>query len=481
MKRLNGMDAMLLYGEAPNLHMHTLKVAIVNPEESANPFTFESFRRSFEERLRHLEPLRWRLVETPWRLHHPVWIEDGDIDLDYHLRRVMVPSPGGRRELDQVIGDVLSTPLSRARPLWEFHLAEGLTDNRFALIGKVHHSLADGVASANLMARLMGLQEGGDALAGTRESPNARTLLKTAGRNHIEQAADLPRLIRDAVIGLSRVRRRAQDRGERLDMARMFQPPPSFMNHVVSPVRKFASATLSLPEVKDTAKRLDVTFNDLVLAIVAGALRAMLLLYDGRADRPLLSNVPVSTDRSADRISGNELSGLPVSLPVHLDDPLERVRMTALATRIAKDDHQIIGPDLYSRMMNYMPTAFAPPMFRRQALRAATNSVMNIPVSNVPGPRQRGAIGGAPVSELYSTGVLSAGAAVNITVWSYVDQLDIAVLTDDRTFDDVHEATDAIMHAFKEIRAAAGLPGDISAVGTAMAPAHAKLPSERSS
>ncbi|MFZ0834899.1 MAG: WS/DGAT domain-containing protein [Mycobacterium sp.] len=125
-----------------------------------------------------------------------------------------------------------------------------------------------------------------------------------------------------------------------------------------------------MADAKETAKRLNVTFNDLVLATVAGALRDLLLRYDGRADRPLLSNVPVSTDKSADRISGNALSGLPVSLPVHVDDPIERVRLTALATRIAKDDHQIVGPDLYSRMMNYVPTALAR-IFRGLSLVAA--------------------------------------------------------------------------------------------------------------
>jgi len=102
MKRLNGMDAVLVYGEAPNLHMYTLKVAIVHAERSGTSFTFESFRKTFEERLRYLDPLRWRLIETSWRLHHPLWVEDCEVDLDYHLRRVEVPSPGGRRELVSV-------------------------------------------------------------------------------------------------------------------------------------------------------------------------------------------------------------------------------------------------------------------------------------------------------------------------------------------------------------------------------------------
>ncbi len=158
---------MLLYSETPNLHTHTLKVAIIHaprtrggeePLDYEGEFTFDVFRRTVARRLHLLDPLRYRLVDIPWKLHHPMWLEDCPVDLDYHLRRVTVPSPGGRRELDEVIGRIASTPLDRSRPLWEFHFAEGMADDRFALIGKVHHTLADGVASANLLARLMDLR-----------------------------------------------------------------------------------------------------------------------------------------------------------------------------------------------------------------------------------------------------------------------------------------------------------------------------------
>jgi WS/DGAT/MGAT family acyltransferase len=137
-KRLNGMDAMLLYSETPNLHTHTLKVAIVDPSGGDGEFSFDAFRHHLRRRLHLLEPLRYKLVDIPWRLHHPMWLENCDVDLDYHLHRVQVPAPGGRRELDTVIGEVASTPLDRGRPLWEFHVAEGLSGGRFALIGKIH-------------------------------------------------------------------------------------------------------------------------------------------------------------------------------------------------------------------------------------------------------------------------------------------------------------------------------------------------------
>src|SRR3954469_5549666 len=142
------MDAMLLYGETPNLHMHTMKVLVVHPDDPDAAFCFDTFRQTVADRLHLLDPLRFKLQAVPWQLHHPIWLEDCEVDLDYHLRVVRVPSPGGRRELNQVIGDIASTPLDRSRPLWEFYFAEGMADNLYALIGKVHHALADGVASA---------------------------------------------------------------------------------------------------------------------------------------------------------------------------------------------------------------------------------------------------------------------------------------------------------------------------------------------
>jgi diacylglycerol O-acyltransferase len=474
-RRLNGMDAMLLYSETPNLHTHTLKVAIIHAADFDGEFSFEVFRQTVARRLHLLDPLRYRLVEIPWRLHHPMWLENCPVDLDYHLRRVQVASPGGRRELDEAIGRIASTPLDRSRPLWEFHFAEGMADDRFALIGKVHHTLADGVASANLLARLMDLagstQDESDEDV-TCEPPSKPALLWEAQLDHFRQMAALPGLVKDAVRGVSRVRRHSKERSDQPDIAKMFDVPPTFLNHVVSPVRTFATATLSLAEIKETAKHLGVTFNDVVLAMAAGGLRELQLRYDGKADRPLIATVPVSTDKSAQRITGNEISGITVSLPVHIADPLERVNLTSLATKRAKEDHDLLGPELQGRMMDYLPPPLAPAMFRHQSTRADHNILMNVAVSNVPGPRRRGHLGGAPVSEIYSVGVLSAGSAFNMTVWSYVDQLDIAVLSDDATFKDTHEATDAMVHAFSEIRRACGLAEPVT-VETAMAPATA--------
>jgi diacylglycerol O-acyltransferase / wax synthase len=474
MKRLNGWDAMLLYSETSNIHTHTLKIGVVDVAHYEGDFSFDLFRRTIRRRLHLLEPLRYCLVDIPWRLHHPMWLDKCDIDLDYHLRRVRVARPGGRRELDEVIGQIASTPLDRSRPLWEFHFVEGMADNRFAVVGKVHHALADGVASANMIAKALDLsgpiQDERDLYA-TNAPPSTGELLRAAARDHAKQLRRMPRLMRETAAGVSRVRARSKERGEHPELARNFQAPPTFINHVVTPGRRFATATLALADVKQTSKHLGITINDLVLATAAGALRELLLRYDGRADSPLLASVPAVIDASPNRLTGNEFGGMNVSLPVQVADPMERVRVTRVGAERAKEDFHLLGPSIVLDWSAYLPPVVAPAMFRWASKRETQTIPLNIPISNVPGPRDRGRFGGATISEIYSVGPLIAGSGMNITVWSYVDQMNISVLTDDRTLNDPHEATDAIIHAFIEIRRAAGLSDTLTELDTAMAPA----------
>jgi WS/DGAT/MGAT family acyltransferase len=467
MRRLNGVDALMLYSETPEVHMHTLKIGILDVS-GVDDYSFELFREVAYPRLMALPALRYQLVDIPLKLHHPMWVENDDIDLDYHLRRTQVPAPGGRRELDQLIGEIASTPLDRARPMWEMYVAEGLADDRIAIIHKVHHVLADGVASANQMAKAMAPPE---AVSTTPPDPSAQTpgsLLKSAGRDHVRLIGKLPRLVRETARGVSQVRSRSKERGQHPDLARNFAPPQCFINHVVSPGRRFATAPLALADVKETSKHLGVTLNDIVLATAAGALRQLLLRYDGSADSPLIAGVPVSYNPSRERLVGNEFTYMTPSLPVHIDDPLKRVELTSVATAIAKENNQLLGPTVLPAWLSYLPPALAPGLFRRQAGRLESASVMNLVISNVPGPRERGHIEGATVSEIYSVGPVVVGSGMNITVWSYVDQLAISVLTDDLTLDDPHEATDAMIDAFVEIRSAAGLSTDLTPVGSAM-------------
>lgn len=469
MKRLSGWDAVLLYSETPNVHMHTIKAAVIELASDRRDFDIQAFRQVLAGRLNKLEPFCYQLVEIPFKFHHPMWRENCEVDLEYHIRPWRLPAPGGRRELDEAIGRIASTPLDRSRPLWEMYFIEGLANNRIAVVGKIHHALADGVASANLLARGMDIQPAPEGRPYKSDpDPTPRQLMSSAFADHLRHLGRIPATIRYTAEGLGRVRRSSRKLSP--ELTRPFEPPPTFMNHKITAERRFATATLALADVKETGKRLGATINDMVLAMATGALRTLQLRYDGQA-MPLLASVPMSFDFSPERISGNRFTGVLVGLPTDSDDPLERVRCTHDNAIAAKESNQLMGPELVSRWAAYMPPAPTQAFFRWASGRDGHNKILNLNISNVPGPRERGRVGGALVTEIYSVGPLTAGSGLNITVWSYVDQLNISVLSDGATLKDPHEVTEAMVTDFIEIRRAAGLPEELTVVEAAMAPA----------
>ncbi|ORA16471.1 WS/DGAT/MGAT family O-acyltransferase [Mycobacterium asiaticum] len=469
MKRLSGWDAVLLYSETPNVHMHTIKVAIIELDPERRGFTIDAFRQVIAGRMDKLVPLGYQLIDVPFKFHHPMWRENCEVDFEYHIRPWKLDPPGGRRELDEAIGKIASTPLDRAHPLWEMYFVEGLANDRIAVVLKIHHALADGVASANLMAHGMDLMPTPQSGSYQSDSaPSKRELVSAAFVDHMRHIGRIPATIRYTAQGVRRVRRSSRKLSPELTMP--FTPPPTFMNHMLTPERRFATATLALADVKATGKKLGATINDMVLAMSSGALRTLLLRYDGKAV-PLLASVPVSFNFDPERISGNYFSGMMVAIPADLDDPLERVQAAHDNAVWAKESHQLLGPELISRWAAYWPPSGTEALFRYLASRDGQNKVLNLNISNVPGPRERGRVGGALVTEIYSVGPLTAGSGLNITVWSYVDQLNISVLSDGATVKDPHEVTEAMVADFLQIRRAAGISEDLTVVADAMAPA----------
>jgi WS/DGAT/MGAT family acyltransferase len=474
-KRLGGWDATFIYSDTVNVPTHTMKIALVDTSTVGEKFTFDAFRRVVANRLPALDPLRYQLIDIPLKIHHPMWLEDCDVDIDYHLRRAVLRDPGGRRELDDLIGEIARAPLDHSRPLWEMYFVDGVVDNRVAIVTKVHHALADGVAAANLLAHAVDLTWNPQAEpTGSTASPSSTELLRAAGRDHLTQLKRLPKVVGDTVSGVRRLRRRTRDQVKPHGLPSQQSPPRTFLNHVVDPGRRFATATMSLADVKQASKHFGVTINDVVLAIASGALRELLARRDGHSDQPLIASVAFNTDASPERISGNALGGLFVTLPVDVADPLQRLRLVSMAARHAKETNAVLGPDLLGRWINYLPPPVAPGAYRWLANRDR-NRLYNLSFSNVPGPRQPGHIGSAPISEFYSVGPLQPGCGMNITVWSYVDQLNVAVLTDHQTLDDAHQVTDALLREFAEIWGATGFPGQPTTVSTALAQASAAL------
>src|SRR3954454_5269984 len=158
MNRLSGMDAMFLYGETPAVHMHVCAVIIVDPSTMPGGYSFHRIKSVMESRLHLVPQFRRRLATVPLGLHHPVWVDDADFDLDYHVRRIGCPAPCGPEEVADIAGDIAGRPLDRSKPLWEFWVIEGLANGDVAIVGKMHHSTIDGVSGANLMMEVLDLE-----------------------------------------------------------------------------------------------------------------------------------------------------------------------------------------------------------------------------------------------------------------------------------------------------------------------------------
>lgn len=428
---MDGIDAGFLYMETPSVHMHTLKIALLEPHPL---LTYDSFVTGLLARLRRLPPLRRRVVPVPFGLNHPVWVTLPRIDVDHHLHHHRLGGEAGMRDLEVLIGEIASTPLDRRHPLWELHFVDGLADGRVAVIGKMHHALADGAAANALLgnvtdvrsAELPEVERDDDALAAV---PTRRVLVRDALVDATAQIARLPGLLLRTALGVGRLLRE-RARGLRTPVPVLHAPRVSF-NGALTPRRSFATVSLSLADFKRVRdQHRDVTLNDVVLGVVSGALRRWLAEHGERPSSSLLAGVPVGTD-TRPRLGGNRVSNLFTTLATDVDDPAERLRRIATTTRGAKRVQQLLGPSLLADWSQFTPPLPFTAVVRAYSRLDAASwhpSAFSAIVSNVPGPREQAAIGGTRLDDLFSVGPLVDGIGLNVTVWSYVDRMNFSLL-----------------------------------------------------
>jgi diacylglycerol O-acyltransferase len=471
MERLSGLDAAFLYLETPSHHMHVSMVSVLDTSTMPGGYSFERIRSIVEERLPRIPMFRRRLVQVPFRLHHPVWVDDPDFDLDYHLRRLAVPAPGGLEELCELAGDFTSRQLDRARPLWELCVVEGMRDDKIGVLAKVHHSTVDGVSGAEVMVHLFDL-EPEPAPSEERPPPEAPEServpsdLELVGyatwarlRQPFQMAAKVPGTI-GSLAGMVRPRRASAGPG----MAAPFTAPTTPLNAAITPHRKVAAVTLPFPDVKAVKQAFGVKVNDVVLALCAGALRRYLDAHGALPRDPLVAVVPISVRGTEQPTEGaNQVSAMFTSLATNIDDPVERLRAIGEATRGAKEEHNAIG----AKMLQDWAEFAAPALFTRasrlySSMRLADRHrpIHNLIVSNVPGPPFPLYLAGASLELLCPLGPVMEGAGLNITVISYMDNLDVGLIACRELAPDLWELAAGFRAALDELRAAAGLGRD---------------------
>jgi WS/DGAT/MGAT family acyltransferase len=451
--------------------MHTLKIAVMDPATVPGGYSFQLVHEVLASRIHLLPPFTRRIVPVPYGLHHPVWVEDPDFDLADHLFRVVLPAPGGPRELGDAISEVAGRPLDRAKPLWEIHVVEGLERGRIACIAKVHHALADGVSSAEMLIAVMGDNGVPDAqwLAGNepirpvpQALPSRGSLIADALLDLVRLLAAFPGQLRRTISGLREMRRRRSA----ADAAppRVFSGPRTSFNRALSADRIFAFTSLELEEAKRVKKASGTTLNDVVMAVCAGALRRYLAERGEPVDRPLVAGVPVSTRTDEQRGTyGNRVSNMFTTVPANLADPLARLYAISAVNRTAKAQTDALGSDSFEALNEYTPpplTTLYARIMSRLRIADRTRSPINLVISNVPGPSAPLSIAGARLEAIYSVGPILEGIGLNITMWSYLGQMNFGLLSCRSLLPDLWRLADLLHDAMAELVKAAEAIGN---------------------
>lgn len=491
MEHLSGLDAAFLHLETPETPMHVGGLHLFEVPQGYGGDFYEDVKAHVARRL-HLAPVFTRkLAPMPFELANPVWIDDADIDLDYHLRRIVLSKPGSLAQLEAYVGRLHSTLMDRSRPLWEFYVIDGLRDGRVGFYSKVHHAAVDGQAGVALANAIL------DLTAVPREVKPGRKktgkyqlgvaeLVGAALSNQFMQYAKLVKLLPGAARTLGQAAGRAiaarrQGKGAAADATgnqaagaapqkggRNWQiGPRTPLNVAITNQRAFATASIPFAEIRALGKAFEASVNDVVLALCSGALRRYLENAGGVPAKPLIAAVPVSLRQEGDASLNNQATMTLVNLNTHLADPMQRVGAIRSAAGAMKAQMSgvkgVIPTDFPSLGAPWLLSGLAS-LYGRSRLADRLPPLANVVISNVPGPQFPLYLAGGQMMTYYPVSIVIHGIALNITVQSYNGSLDFGFIACRRAVPDVRELAGHVMQAHAELqRLAAGLAAPVPA------------------
>ena len=437
MDRLSGLDASFLYLETPAQLMHVCGVIVIDPSTMPTPYSFDSLQSGIESQVRDVAEFTRKLRRVPMGLDHPIWVRDRQFDVERHVHRLALPSPGGYAELTALTAHLAGLPLDRSRPLWEMWVIEGYQVDdvdHVVVFMKMHHSTVDGVSGNNLLSHLCALEPDAAPLALSDPKPPARDVSsrELLGRAVVSRAAlpvHVAKLLAPTVSGVASTIGRAR---VGTAMAAPLTAPRTSFNGTITGHRSIALTDMDLADIRAVKKATGTTVNDVVLAVAGGALRAYLEERDELPDTSLLAAVPVSVREQSKRsVGANKVSSLFTRLGTDVEDPLERLEAMAETNQNAKEHHQAISADSLQDWAEFAaPRTFGLAVRAYAGLRLAEKHppAINLVISNVPGPPVPIYFLGGRVARLYPLGPIFHGAGLNVTVLSNNGQVHVGVI-----------------------------------------------------
>ncbi|HEV7757085.1 MAG TPA: wax ester/triacylglycerol synthase family O-acyltransferase [Mycobacteriales bacterium] len=454
-ERLSALDVSFLYLEEPTTPMHVGGVAVFQPPAAG--FDYDELVSLVEQRIAFVPRYRQRIKQIPGHLAKPVWVDDAEFDVAFHVRRSALPRPGTDQQLRELVGRLMSRRLDRARPMWEMYLVEGLSDGRVAIVTKTHHAMVDGVAAVDLAQVILDdastPPELGAQLWMPRPEPSAVGLVADAVSELIRRPTEVVDTVR---LGLLDARATATKvAGTAMGLLAAARTaarpaPDSPLNAVIGEQRRFGTARTDLDSYKAVRKAHGGTVNDVVLATITGALRAWLLARGEpvAAGTVVRAMAPV-TVRSDDDTPGDRVSSYLVDLPVGEASPVMRLHQVSFAMKAHKDAGQSVGADALIRV-----GGFSPPTVHALAARMASTlsrRLFNLVVTNVPGPQAPRFAAGAEMQEVYPVVPLAKGQAVSIGLISYNGGVFYGLNADRDVMPDVEELSQLIEESLAEL------------------------------
>ncbi len=468
MKQMSGQDAAFLYGETPNWHMHVSGLMIVDAANAPGGWTFEKFREIVISRIPETPQLRWRYVDVPFGLDRPSWVEETDIDPDFHIRRIALPRPGGAKELAEVVGRLASYKLDRSRPLWESWCIEGLEGGKVAIVVKMHHAIMDGATGAGLTEVLLDLTpeprpavtELTEEIPDSREPSQMELFTRAAVRTWYRTPFRVARFTRQSISQLFSVIPIL--RGEQ-PISLPLSAPRTILNSDPTPRRSFSAAHLDLDRVKEVKDAYGVKLNDVVLALCSTAIRNYLIKQDDLPEATLIAQCPVSMRTESDDDVGNKVASLFTSLATDIDDPGERLLKIHESTQSAKEMREAMAAHQIMGLTDTTPPgliALAARMYTGAGLASRTPPAVNVVVSNVPGPTFPLYVAGGRLLGMYPMGPLLMGMSLNITVFSIDGKVDVGIMSCPDTVPESHLIGEYMEAALVELEDAAPVAAD---------------------
>jgi WS/DGAT/MGAT family acyltransferase len=451
--RLNSTDVSFLANESSASHMHVGAIMI-----------FEGPAPSYEDLLEHIRSraslvprFRQKLAFPPAQTGRPFWVDDPNLNLEYHVRHSALPAPGSEEQLRRMAARVFSQQLDRSKPLWEIWLVQGLTRNRFALVTKTHHAVVDGVSGVDIATVLFDLNpvpeppESDDGWVPHPE-PSGATLVAKGAEDLLRAPVRAARRVEHALQHPERAAQQVRDAVEAVGEIgwNFANPAPTVpLNVEIGSHRRFAWVRSDLDHFKRVKDTMGGTVNDVVLAVVTGALRDWLHGRGIRTDGvELRAQVPVSI-RSQDEHGqlGNRLAVMRAPLPVYVADPIRRLETVSAAMKGLKQSKQALGAEVISRFND-----FAPPTLLAQAARINFSTrLFNLTVTNVPGPQVPLYLLGRELEDVFPIGFLPPNQALFVAIMSYNGGVNFGLLADYDAMADVEVIADGIERAIAEL------------------------------